>query len=365
MNICLLAPLPPFRGGIAKYCYSLAQELEKRHDLLLLSYKRQYPELLYGQKSQIDPGIDRDGLLPEFKDLSYAIDSLNPFSWHAAVQKIVAFGAETVILPWWVVYWTPLYLYVLGSLKKKGIKVVVLCINVYEHENSPLKRLLTEYTLKKADSIIVHSGLELDEVLQFNPSATVRKHLLPLFQYTTNRTLRHDPTLHLLFFGFVRQYKGLDVLLRAIGILKSYDISLKIAGEFWDDREEYLELITALGISGKVEIIDRYLTDHEMSCFFEEADVVVLPYRKSRTSGVIATAYGFAKPVLVTDVGGFHEVVRDGHTGKIVAPDNPQAVADGIEWFIENRQVDFAANIAAFAAQEMSWCSLVDMIEKL
>lgn len=364
MNICLIAPLPPFRGGIAKYCYSLAQELEKRHTLLLLSYKRQYPELLYGRKSQMDPDVDRDNILREFSDLAYGIDSVSPFSWHAAVQRIVASGTEMVIFPWWVVYWTPMYLYFLGSLKKKGIKVVFLCINVYEHENSPLKKFLTELTLRKADSIIVHSGQEKDEVLGLNRSATVRKHLLPLFRYKVNNTIRHDRTLHLLFFGFVRKYKGLDILLRAVGILKGYDISLRIAGEFWDEKDEYLELIKTLGISGKVDVIDRYLTDQEMCCIFEEADVVVLPYRKTKTSGVIATAYGFAKPVLATDVGGFQEVVRDGYTGKIVVPGSPQAIADGIEWFINNRQTDFAGNIAAFAAQEMSWSSLVDMIEE-
>jgi glycosyltransferase involved in cell wall biosynthesis len=364
MNICLIAPLPPFRGGVAKYCYSLAQELEKRHNLLLLSYKRQYPELLYGRKSQMDPDVDRNGILREFSNLSYAIDSINPLTWHSAVRHIVAFRAEMVILPWWVVYWTPMYLYLVNSLRKREIKVVFLCINVFEHENSRLKKLLTEATLKRADSLIVHSDQEKTEILAFNPSATVRRHLLPLFRYSASDTRRHDSSLHLLFFGFVRQYKGLDILLRAMGILKDRDISLRIAGEFWDDKDEYSGMIESLGISGKVDIIDRYLPDQEMGRFFEEADVVVLPYRRTKTSGVIATAYGFARPVLATDVGGFREVIRDGYTGKIVAPDSPGALANGIEWFIENRQADFAGNIAAFTARQMSWSSLVDMIEE-
>jgi len=365
MKICLIAPIPPFRGGIAKYCYSLAQELERRHDLLLLSYKRQYPELLYGKKSQIDPDVDKGTILREFTDVSYAIDSINPVTWHAAVRNIIAFRTEMVILPWWVAYWTPMYLYIFGSLKKNGIKVVVLCINVFEHENSRLKKLLTEITLKKADSIIVHSDQEKAEILEFNPTAAVRKHILPLFQYEVNATGRHASTLHLLFFGFVRHYKGLDTLLRAVSMLKDHAISLRIAGEFWGDKKTYLDLIKSLEIFDKVEILDRYISDQEMSRFFEEADVVVLPYRKSKTSGVIATAYGFAKPVLATDVGGFHEVIRDGYTGKIVASDSPEAIASGIAWFIDNRQMDFAGNIAAFVAQEMSWRSLVDTIEKV
>ena len=105
MKICLIAPVPPFRGGVAKYCYSLAQELERHHNLLLLSYKRQYPALLYGKKSQIDPDVDGQSILAEFGAFSYSIDSLNPFTWHAAVEAIDAFNTELVILPWWVAYW--------------------------------------------------------------------------------------------------------------------------------------------------------------------------------------------------------------------------------------------------------------------
>src|SRR5450631_2107101 len=147
MKICLIAPVPPFRGGIAKYCYALAQELERRHELLLLSYKRQYPELLYGKKSQIDPNISRADIAMEFKQLSYDIDSASILSWLATSEKIVMFDTDLVILPWWVAYWTPMYAYLLSSLKKKGIKVVFICINVFEHEDHALKKLLTKLIL--------------------------------------------------------------------------------------------------------------------------------------------------------------------------------------------------------------------------
>ncbi|WP_370543319.1 glycosyltransferase [Geobacter sp. OR-1] len=331
--------------------------------MLLLSYRRQYPELLYGRKSQTDPDIDRDDIRHEFSRVTFALDSINPLTWHAAVRNIVAFRAEIVLLPWWVTYFTPMYLYLAGRLKKKGIRVVLLCINVYEHENGRLKKLLTEITLSRADALIVHSEQEKAEVLAFNPAAKVKKHLLPLFRYETSHAREQDNTLHLLFFGFVRPYKGLDVLLRAMGILRRHDISLRIAGEFWDDKGVYIGLIDELGISDKVELIDRYVSDQEMGRFFEEADLVVLPYRRTRTSGVIATAYGFAKPVLATDVGGFREVIRDGYTGKIVAPDSPEAIAEGITWFLNHRDVDFAKNVATFAAKEMSWRSLAAMVE--
>ena len=140
MKICLIAPVPPFRGGIAKYCYSLAQELEKRHDLLLLSYKRQYPELLYGKKSQVDPEYDAQSIANEFKHLSYDINSTSIFSWLKISRKIAVFMPDLVILPWWVAYWGPMYVYLLASLKKKNIKVLFLCINVFEHEDNVIKK---------------------------------------------------------------------------------------------------------------------------------------------------------------------------------------------------------------------------------
>jgi len=363
MKICLIAPLPPFRGGIAKYCYSLAQELEKRHDLLLLSYKRQYPGLLYGRKSQVDPACDTERIGHEFKQLSYDIDSVSILSWLATSRKIAAFDPDLVILPWWVAYWAPMYAYLLFSLKKRGIKVIFLCINVFEHEDSALKKILTKFILGRVDALIVHSEQEKHTALEINPRATVKKHLLPLFTYDTGQASRKDTALHLLFFGFVRPYKGLDILLKAVGILKDYDISLKIAGEFWDGKAEVLKLARDFGISDKVEITDRYIPDDEMSQYFSWADLVVLPYRQSITSGIIATAYGFRKPVLATKVGGFHEIIHDGYTGKLVTPDDPQAIADGIVWFLHNRHIDFEKNILQFTSETMSWSSLVDTIE--
>lgn len=364
MRICLIAPVPPFRGGIAKYCYSLAKELENRHELLLLSYHRQYPALLFGGKKQIDPDVPRDHIKREFRNLSYDIDSANPLSWQNTVRRIIDSKPDIVIFPWWVTYWTPMYLFLTRSLKKRGIKILFICINVFEHEDNPLKKFMTKSVLGRVQNFIVHSEQEKNEILTFNPTAKVRKHLLPLFEYDTLPSGEKGPTLRLLFFGFVRPYKGLDVLLRALGILKGCNITLSIAGEFWNDKQTYLTLINDLGIADKVEIIDRYVPEQEMSSYFAAADLVVLPYRRSITSGVIATAYGYKKPVLATNVGGFFEVIQDGYSGKLVRPGDPQALADGIVWFLSNRQINFAENIAAFTTQRMSWSSLVGMIEE-
>lgn len=363
MKICLIAPVPPYRGGVAKYCYSLAQELEKRHDLLLLSYQRQYPALLYGKKSQLEPASGARPIGDEFRQLSYDIDSVSIRSWRETVRRINLFSPDLVILPWWVTYWAPMYGFLLFALKGKGIRVVFLCINIFEHEDNALKKLLTRLTLARVDAMIVHSEQEKNVALGINPRATVKKHLLPLFRYDTLPASPEAGGLKLLFFGFVRPYKGLDTLVRALGILKGYDISLTVAGEFWDGKAELLKQLGELGISGKVTVVDRYISEDEMRRYFSAADLVVLPYRKTVTSGIIATAYGFGKPVLATDVGGFHEVVRDGCTGKLVPPDDPRAFADGILWFYDNRQIDFAENIDRFTAKAMSWSSLVDTIE--
>jgi glycosyltransferase involved in cell wall biosynthesis len=365
MRICLIAPIPPFRGGIPKYCYSLAQELEKRHELLLLSYRRQYPELLYGNRPQQDSAVDRKTITEEFSNLSYNLDSVRIDSWFEAARRIDAFAPDVVILPWWVTYWAPQYVWLMRHFRKRGIKCLLLCINVYEHEDSFFKKILTRFVLRRADLMIVHSSLEQADLKAINSRATIRTHLLPLFRYDSPPLLRSGNTLRLLFFGFVRPYKGLDVLLRAVALVADLDVKLNVVGEFWQGSEEYLNLIQELNISGRVEIVDRYVPDEEMAVYFVESDLVVLPYLTSRTSGVIATAYGFCKPVLATDVGGFHEVVRDGFTGKIVPPGDPQAIADGIRWFCDNRQVDFEENIALFAEQQMSWRSLVDTVERM
>ena len=364
MRVCLIAPVPPFRGGVSKYCYSLAKELEKKHELLLLSYKRQYPILLFGKKSQTDPAIDRDHIINEFKHLTYDIDSASIVSWFETSKKIAAFNPDIVVLPWFVVYWAPMYLYLLRSLKKQGIKVVMSCINVFEHEDNFIKRFLSKLVLRSVDSLIVHSEREKDEILEFHPKAKVIKHLLPLFEYGPHIKTSCDHKLNLLFFGCVRPYKGLDTLLNAIGILKDQDIALKIAGDFWYDKDRYLKLIEDLAISPKVEIVDRYIPNDELSFFFSWADLVVLPYKKTKTSGIIATAYGFGKPVLTTNVGGFYEVVKDGYTGKIVAADDPEAFADGIVWFINHRETTFEENILEFTSNNMSWDSLVRLIEE-
>lgn len=363
MKVCLIAPVLPFRGGIAKYCHSLAKELEKRHELLLLSYERQYPVLLYGKKSQIDSDLARNEIAKEFKNITYDIDSVSISSWFKTLKTVSAFNPDIVILPWWVTYWTPMYLYLLHALRRRGIKVLFICINVFEHENNAWKNFLTKIVLGRVDAFIVHSEQEKNELHKLNPRAYVRKHLLPLFEYEVKNEARRDTVKYLLFFGFVRPYKGLDTLLQALAILRDHDILLKIVGEFWNDKDRYLELIDRLKIAGRVELIDQYVPDSEMNKYFSWADLVVLPYRKTKTSGVIATAYGFKKPVLATDVGGFHEVIRDGFTGKMVASDDPQALADGILWFLENKQINFAENISMFASRNMSWSSLVDAVE--
>ncbi len=366
MKICLIAPIPPFRGGIAKYCYALAQELEKRHELLLLSYRRQYPSLLYGNRQQIDASYNISRLTEQFSNLSYDIDSLSIASWMEIIRRIDVCSPDLVILPWWVTYWTPMYSWLMRRLKKRSIRYLLLCINVYEHEDSFLKKMLTRFVLRRADMMVAHSGQELTELQAINSKAAIRGHLLPVFSYDRLASPRSgDSALNLLFFGFVREYKGLDLLLMGMARLHDLDIQLKIVGEFWDGKEKYLSLIRELGLTGRVEIVDRYVTDVEMAQFFAWADLDVLPYLASKTSGVIATSFGFGKPVLATDVGGFSEVVADGFTGKLIQPGNSEAISEGIRWFYDNRHINFESNIASFVDQQMSWRSLVDNIEQM
>ena len=154
---------------------------------MLLSYKRQYPAFLYGNKSQVDPDISKANIANEFKHLSFDIDSANVVSWMKTAKEIAAFDPDIVILPWWVAYWAPMYIYLMYFLKKKNINTLFICINVFEHENSAFKKFLTGLVIKRADSVIVHSEQEKREVLELNPKSAVRKHLLPLFEYASGK----------------------------------------------------------------------------------------------------------------------------------------------------------------------------------
>lgn len=360
-RICLIGPVPPYKGGISHYNDSLVKQLELKNEVIVYSFKRQYPKVLM-RREQKDKNSKKNK-----QNYKYDIDSLNPATWAKTANKIININPDIVIMPWWISFWFPMYLFFFTRLKLNKIKILLICHNVYEHENNFLKKLISAITISLSDHILVHSASERSKIRIKQQTKTL-VHLHPIYKFKgigtpTQKTSEDNKLLKVLFFGFVRKYKGLDLLLKALSILKDDAIHVTIAGEFWDDKDEYLRL-AELSKPSTIKIIDRYIPNEEVKQLFDECDVVVLPYRSATGSGVLATAYGYKKPVLATDVGGLPEAVVNRKTGFITKP-NPIDLANGLLWFKEHKNLDYPKEIEKLTETKMSWESLSKTIEKL
>jgi len=290
-RIVIIGPTYPFRGGIAQHTTMIKRELEKEHDVLMISFKRQYPMWLYPGESDIDPAYE--GHIE--KNTEYLIDSINPRTWLKAIKKIDFFKAEVILIPWWSIYWAFCFGYISYKLKRKNNKVVFFCHNAVEHETAAWKSTLTKIVLKNASRFVVHTKEDASNLKQLIPKAQITVCPHPIYTHfpQPQKKLPRRKSLELLFYGFVRPYKGLDELIEAMALLKGQDIQLTIAGEFWKGEKETSQKIETLGLSNQIELRPRYHTSEETAELFTRADIVVLPYRSATGSGVIPIAYHY------------------------------------------------------------------------
>lgn len=311
MKIVLIGPVPPYRGGIAHFTQSLAEKLgQAGHEVLTISYRKQYPTWLYPGKS------DKDySQITTLKDVDFLFSPLNCWDWRKTLREIRNYQPDLVIYPWWVTFWAPATSWLLGKLRKYGIPATVLVHNTFPHEGGWLDNQLTKFALKDARSFVTMTEKEaqrLKAVVQEGSRINTAAH--PVYSQFPRSGLGKsevrdklglpvgDPLA--LFFGFVRPYKGLDVLLKAVGILKQEQVILHliVAGEFWQGVAEYEKLINHLGISDMVTIRAEYIPDAQAGLYFEAADFFVAPYLDGTQSGSIKLAMGYGLPLIVTDV---------------------------------------------------------------
>lgn len=317
-RIAIVGPVPPFRGGIAQHTMMLSRALAELADVLVLSFSRQYPRWLYPGSSDIDPAATRMAG-PECR---FVLDSLGPPSWSRTVDAIAEYRASAVVIPWWSAYWAPCFMYLARRLARLRIPVHFHCHNVAGHDASGWETALAKRVLRSGSGFIVQSAAEKAQLLRWIPAARVAVVPHPLFsQYpVTLEPMPRRAELELLFFGFVRRYKGLEILLRALPAIRGRDFKLTVAGEFWEQRDEVRSLAEAPEIAGRVEIIDRYIGEEEAARLFSRADVLVMPYRSATGSGVLGLAYRYGVPVVASAVPGLAELVREGETGFLVEP---------------------------------------------
>ncbi|MBN1268837.1 MAG: glycosyltransferase [Kiritimatiellae bacterium] len=368
MRICLLGPTHPFRGGIAHYTTFLCRALRREHTVKFISFRRQYPRFLFPGRSDRDPS----GTPATVGEVDYLLDPLHPLTWGATARAMCAFEPELIVVPWWVAFWAPPFLAVCRAIRRHcRAEIVFICHNVIEHESSGWKRAATRAVLRQGDRFIVHSGEDRDNLLALLPGAAVTVGFLPTYADLADarvdagearRRLGIDAPV-LLFFGFVRRYKGLDILLEALPLIRrQVPATLLVCGEFWKDKEQYLALIRRLGIENAVRIEDRYVSNEELPLYLGAADLVILPYRSGTGSAVAQLAFGFGKPVVATRVGCLPEVVRDGVDGRLVPPENPQALAQAVTESLEPAQLAALTEGARRAKERFSWENMVRLL---
>lgn len=356
-KVLLIGPVLPFRGGIAQHTTMLLRAFAEFTDAHAISFTRQYPKVLFPGESDRDPAFE--GHVEPLTD--YVIDSVNPFTWGTAVKRALAMKPNLVVLPWWQVYWAPSFSYIARRLRAAGIPVVFLCHNVVEHETASWKRWLTRSVLSLGSGYVVHTEIDATNLRELLPSARPVKHPHPAYDQFPDAkgTLPREHALELLFFGFVRHYKGLDVLLEALALVgDDSDLRLTVAGEFWKGSEETERLIASLGVGDRVELVSRYLTEEEVAEYFARAHAVVLPYRDATGSGVVAVAYHYNKPVIVTRVGGLPDVVDHGETGLVVDPESPDALARAIKRLAGTDLEAMAELVHRYKSEKLTWDGL-------
>ena len=371
-KIVLIGPVYPYKGGISHYTGMMYRALSKKYQTYMVSYSFQYPKLLY-KKEQRD--YTNDSFRVE--DTKYWIHTANPVNWMHAASKIKRLQADLVIIQWWHPYFAPCYWALTRMLGKK--KIIFVCHNVFPHERFPLDRMLTKMVLKRGNAFIVQSGKDADDLQRILPGEKYEQAVHPTynaFKFENMSKERARELLNitekekvLLFFGFVREYKGLKYLIQALPRIteRCEDVRLFVVGDFGgaENREAYEKLMEENAVRSHITICDGYIPDREIEKFFAACDLVVLPYVSATQSGIVQIAYGFEKPVMVTNVGGLPDVVEDGKTGYVVDPENPTALADAVvRYFKENREKEFEENVKK-EAYRFDWDRMVETVERL
>lgn len=370
MKTVILGTAWPYRGGMADFNERLAHEFQKEGDeLQIWTFTLQYPSFLFPGKTQYSPDPEPSDLIIVRK-----LSSVNPFSWLRTGRQIRKEKPDLLIVPFWMPFMGPCLGTVARKARKSGIRTVAVLHNMIPHEHKPGDRILARYFTRSVDGFTALSESVLADISLFDkvkPRQFCRHPLYDSFGEHATRDeslqfLKLDPNFrYMLFFGLIRDYKGLDLLLRAYADsrFRKMDVRLIVAGEFYGSSDKYFELEKQLGLEGLVIWKSDFVPNGEVRYYFGAADLVVQPYRSATQSGISQIAYHFEKPMLVTNVGGLPEIVPNGKAGLVVNPD-PAEIADGMADFFENsRQQQFTEGIISEKAK-YSWSNMTAAIRK-
>lgn len=374
-KICIIGPAYPFRGGNALFVAHLYEALSKEFDVRVINFSKLYPKLLFPGTRQED--VSKTGV--KVHPSEQIIDSTNPFTWQKAVKRIKEINPDLIAVIWYQPYFGLSIGAITKSLRKYFTgKILFIAENIVSHEGRFYDLILTKRALKNADKFLVLSDVVEKGIKKFYPDKKVFKSSLPIYDcYQFDKTITKEFVREklqipiekklLLFFGYIRAYKGLMNLIDAMPILLKQDekYHLLIVGEFYEEKEKYLDRIRELGIEKNIKVIAEFVPNEDVGIYYTASDLVILPYNSATQSGILNIAYGFNRPVVVTNVGGLPELVEEGKTGFIVEPNNPQALAKGItKYFSIEDKTTFQVNIEKFVERN-SFKGIVEVFKRV
>ncbi len=375
-KVVIIGTAYPYRsGGISSFNERLAREFHNAgEDVEIVSFSLQYPSILFPGKNQ----YSEKKIPPENLVIRRLINSMNPFNWIKVGNRLKKEKPALIIVRFWLPFMGPAFGTILRKVRKnKYTKIICIADNVIPHEKRPGDKPFTKYFLKSCDAFITMSEKVMTDLRKFEKDKPARLVSHPLYDnfgdIIDKSAARKQLNLPeneriVLFFGFIRKYKGLDLLLDAIGYLKqnkpeSLTFKLLIAGEFYEDAKPYQEQIEKLGIQNHLVLRTDFIPDDEVRYYLCAADMVIQPYRNATQSGVTPLAYHFEKPMVVTNVGGLPSLVPHEKVGLVTEP-NPQAIAEGILRFYQLGEDYFIPHLR-MEKQQYSWANMVTTIAQL
>jgi glycosyltransferase involved in cell wall biosynthesis len=355
-KIVIISPAYPYRGGQAMVEAYLFENLSMLgYDCHTISFTLLYPKLFFPGETQFD---NSKTIFFNHQDKIYRlINSINPFSWFKAIKEIKKLNPAVTLIVWWMPFFGPAYSAIAYFIKKlTKTKIVFLVENYISHENRWFDKLLSKITLGLTDYFICESTYIKNNIAEHHTNKPIFQTTLSVYDcYNLNRFNKEEAKKLLgiktdkviLFFGLIRPYKGLENLIRAFKIIqKDNNVGLLIAGECYENLDKYIELISRENLDDKTLMVNKFIPNEDIEPFFESADVVCLPYSSASQSGILMMAYGFRKPVIVTNVGGLSELVVEGKTGSIIDNNNPDTIAGAIMKVLHNSEnVNYETNI--------------------
>lgn len=371
-RIVIIGSAYPLRGGLAAYNERLAREYQKRGDeVRIYSFALQYPSVFFPGKTQFTDA-------PEPPDLTIRtlINSVNPFTWIRAGREIRLLKPDLVIVKFWMPFFAPCLGTICRIIKKnRHSRIISILDNIIPHERRPGDRLLSKWFVRSVDGFITMSKSVLSELEEFDTLKPKKFSPHPLYDQFGDpvpkgeaiSSLGLDPAWsYVLFFGFIRDYKGLDLLLLAFADpwLQERRVKVLIAGEFYTDPGPYLEIIRRHHLEERVILSNDYIPDHSVRDYFCAADLVVQPYKSATQSGVTQIAFHFNKPMVVTDTGGLAEFVPDGKAGFVVNPD-PHQIAGAVERFYRDMKEQEFSEAVGNEKEKYSWNTMLETIDSL